>query len=789
MRFQDNKNRENGTSGSRTDPMAALVNQGEENARQSYERLRLALGASSACIWERDTRTDEVFLSEGWATLIGAPPGETRTTLQALIAIVHPEDVDASVGMATDAVKGLRDEYAVEHRVRTCAGEWRWILSRGKVTERGADGRALRLSGINLDIHGRKSAELALAESEARYRSLIALSQHTYWETDAEHRLTGESDGAAIVAALPVAQQVGKRFWEAPSTIPDEAGWRELRLKFDRHEPFRHFEVSRRMDGGGERHNVLSGEPRFDHAGRFLGYRGFSRDVTDRVIASRRAREAYDRVRAAIENLDEVVALTDAEERFVMVNRAFLKMSGVIADFARPGWTYEQYLRAGIAAGNIVAALGREEAWLEERMALRRKASQQMELQLASGQWLLLRDQKLADGGTITWGLDISDRKRAEEALATSEARFRAVFERSNAGIAMWGVDGIYIAANTAYCEFVGYSADELVGKIAAGELRLPGDDEGFDLTGRMVRGEVAFTSRDRRYRRRDGSEVWGRTTVAAVKGNDGMPEHFVSVVIDITEARKVRERNERINIELEERVAERTVELRSALKELDAFAYSVSHDLRAPVGAVSGIAHLLRTAEAPRLSDDGRRLLGMIEGNAERMVALIDGLLRLSQLGRGAIRRIPLSMEDLAREVLRDVAEGTRAEIRIAQLPRCDGDPAVLRQVWANLIGNALKYSRTRPAPQVDVGWDAECNAYFVRDNGVGFDMQYASKLFGAFERLHGESEFEGCGIGLAIVQRILDRHGGKIWADAGPDRGATFWFSVPAAASAKKR
>ncbi len=763
--------------------------QAEEDAWQPNERLRLALGASSACIWDCDMRTDDVYLSEGWATLTGAPPGETRTTRQALMALVHPEDHDAVRDVSMQAVKGLRDEYAVEHRIRTGTGAWRWVLSRGKVIERSAEGRALRLSGINIDIHGRKSAELAHAESEARYRSLIALSQHTYWETDAGHRLGGAGDASATVAALPVAELTGKRFWDAPSTLPDEAGWQALRLKFDRHEPFRHFEVSRRMSEGGERHHVLSGEARFGPGGRFLGYRGFSRDVTDRVIEARRARAAYEQLRAAIENLDEVVALTDAEDRCVMVNRAFLKMSGVIADFAGPGWTYEQYLRAGIAAGNIVGAIGREEEWIRERMAVRRKASQQMELQLASGQWLLLRDQKLADGGTITWGLDISDRKRAEEALATSEARFRAVFERSNAGIAMWAIDGKYLAANTAYCEFVGYAADELVGRMSAGDLRQPGDDEGLDLTGKMMRGELAYTSRDRRYRRRDGGEVWGRTTVAAVKGNDGMPQHFVSVVIDITEARQARERNERLNVELEERVAERTLELRGAVKELDAFAYSVSHDLRAPVGAVSGLAHLVRTGEAARLSDDGKRLLGMIEGNTERMIGLIDGLLRLSQLGRGTIRRVPLSMEDLARDVLRDVAGGTRAEIRVGELPGCDGDPMILRQVWANLIGNALKYSRTRDAARVDIGWDAQRQAYFVRDNGVGFDMKYAAKLFGAFERLHGEAEFEGSGIGLAIVQRILERHGGRIWADAAPDRGATFWFSVPAVAPAKPR
>ena len=236
----------------------------EESARDWNERLRLALGASSSCIWERDMRTDAVYLSEGWAALIGAAPGETRTTLRALMALVHPDDLDAVMGLSLQAIKGLRAEYAFEHRIRTNAGDWRWILSRGRVIERGADGRALRLSGINIDIHSRKTAQLALADSEARYRSLIALSQHTYWETDAEHRLDAAGESSAIVAALPVAELNGKRFWDAPSTIPDEAGWQALRLNFERREPFRHFEVSRRAAGGGERHHVLSGEPRFD---------------------------------------------------------------------------------------------------------------------------------------------------------------------------------------------------------------------------------------------------------------------------------------------------------------------------------------------------------------------------------------------------------------------------------------------------------------------------------------------------------------------------------------------
>jgi light-regulated signal transduction histidine kinase (bacteriophytochrome) len=250
----------------------------------------------------------------------------------------------------------------------------------------------------------------------------------------------------------------------------------------------------------------------------------------------------------------------------------------------------------------------------------------------------------------------------------------------------------------------------------------------------------------------------------------------------DITEAHEARERIEKMNAELEERIDERTRELRSALKELDAFAYSVSHDLRAPVGAVSGFSHLLRVNEAPQLSDDGKHLLSMIEHNSERMINLIDGILRLSQLGRSEIRRVPVPMRAIARDALNLHQRNPNAEIRVLELPDCEGDPVLLGQVWANLIGNALKYSKLRDPARIEIGWDRIRQAYYVRDNGIGFDMKYAAKLFGVFERLHGDPGIEGSGIGLAIVQRIIGRHGGTAWAEAAPDRGATFWFTVPA-------
>ena len=534
---------------------------------------------------------------------------------------------------------------------------------------------------------------------------------------------------------------------------------------------------------GGTTLEELAMIPRLAERGAVVGWYGFVTDVTDLMRNRDELRRAKERLDSALENSEIAVWSTDLRNNEIWISE---------------GWA--AYLGKPRAETYTTAAELLEIAHPEDRQALKAVAVQLMKNEISAyaiehrvksegGQWkwILSRGrvvdrepggQALRVSGT---NVDITERRKAEEARARSDARFRAVFERSQAGITIWGIDGRYLAANNAFCEFVGYAADELIGKMYGRDFLLPDDAEGTEISARLRRGDIAFSSRDRGYRRRDGNPVWGRTTVSAVK-EDGALQYFVAVVIDITETRAAHAHIERINAELEERIIERTAELRAALKELDSFSYSVSHDLRAPAGAVSGFAHLLRTNEAAQLSDDAKHLLEMIEKNSERMINLIEGLLKLSHLGHGQIRRVALSMDEMVRDVLRDFAAADRAGIRVRELPGCQGDPVLLRQVWANLIGNALKYSRTREPARVEVGWDEGSRAYFVRDNGVGFDMQFYGKLFGPFERLHGDSEFEGNGIGLAIVQRIVQRHGGKIWADAVIDHGATFSFTVPA-------
>ncbi len=233
--------------------------------------------------------------------------------------------------------------------------------------------------------------------------------------------------------------------------------------------------------------------------------------------------------------------------------------------------------------------------------------------------------------------------------------------------------------------------------------------------------------------------------------------------------------------------LAAMNAELQAANRELETFSYSVSHDLRAPLRAIDGYARMLEEDHGPSLDAEATRLLSVIQKNTDRMGRLIDDLLTFSRLSRKQLESTVVDMTALARAVVEDVRRdaagaGVRARVEIHPLPAARGDHTLVRQVWANLIGNALKYSRTRPEPRVEVGvvTTAGETAYYVRDNGVGFDMAYAGKLFAVFQRLHGAEQFEGTGVGLAIVQRVVHRHGGRVWAEAAPDAGATFYFTL---------
>jgi signal transduction histidine kinase len=240
------------------------------------------------------------------------------------------------------------------------------------------------------------------------------------------------------------------------------------------------------------------------------------------------------------------------------------------------------------------------------------------------------------------------------------------------------------------------------------------------------------------------------------------------------------------LNSELERRVSERTAELEAANKELESFSYSVSHDLRAPLRAIDGYTRVLEEDCADKLDDEGRRLLGVVRERAQRMGVLIDELLDFSRLGRSPLAAAPLDMETLARSALDEAvaaAGAARPHCEIGPLPSATGDASLIRQVWLNLLSNAIKFSgrNGEPAIRVTGAIDGAEHVYGVKDNGAGFDMRYYDKLFGVFQRLHRTEDYPGTGVGLAIVKRVVERHGGRVWAESRPGEGAAFYFSLP--------
>ncbi|NTU82414.1 MAG: PAS domain S-box protein [Chloroflexales bacterium] len=259
----------------------------------------------------------------------------------------------------------------------------------------------------------------------------------------------------------------------------------------------------------------------------------------------------------------------------------------------------------------------------------------------------------------------------------------------------------------------------------------------------------------------------------------------LAKVQLDLAERARVEDEIRRLNDELEQRVAERTVELTAANKELEAFSYSVSHDLRAPLRGIDGFSRILIEDYSAELPDEARRYLDLVREGAQQMGQLIDDLLAFSRLSRQPLARRPVALAQLVRqciEELRGEQAGRQITLSVGDLPGCQADPTLLKQVWINLIANALKYTRRRERAVIEIGCREQDGepVYWIKDNGVGFDMRYSSKLFGVFQRMHRAEDYEGTGVGLAIVQRIIHRHGGRIWAEAEVDRGALFSFTL---------
>ncbi|HXG48002.1 MAG TPA: PAS domain S-box protein [Methylomirabilota bacterium] len=510
------------------------------------------------------------------------------------------------------------------------------------------------------------------------------------------------------------------------------------------------------------------------------------RDISDRKAAEAAVQSSERKYRELVESATDLIWTLDLMGRCTFVNRAARHAYGYLpeeligrhfTEFTAPQHLEKDREMFGRALqGEVIVNYETEHI---------RRDGRPLYLVCNARPVLDGQGNLVAVTGTAT---DITARKMAEDALRRSEASLRLAQRIGHVG--SWEVDlpTGQVSWSDETRRILGMDGTAAPATAEAFFSRIHPNDR--DMVRQAAREAIAsgeWHGLDFRIQLPDGSERIVNQQALVIRDTTGRATQLVGTLQDITERKLAEEAIQKLNATLELRVARRTEQLEAANRDLEAFAYSVSHDLRAPLRAITGFIEILEENHASSFSAEARRLFSVIASSARRMDELIEDLLRLSRLGRQDLDRTLVKTREVVATVIEELAQQNLKHrlprFEVGDLPSVFADASLLRQVFANLISNAVKFSRAVPEPRVEIQAETTPHEviFSVRDNGVGFDMRYATKLFTVFQRLHKADEFEGTGVGLAIVHRIVTRHGGRVWVQSAPQQGAAFYFTLP--------
>ncbi len=486
--------------------------------------------------------------------------------------------------------------------------------------------------------------------------------------------------------------------------------------------------------------------------------------------------QSEDRYRALFEESRDVIYISAREGLILEINKAASELFGYARDELLGMDIHELY--ADSADRDKFQREIEEKGSLKDyEMRLRRKNGTDIYCLITS---TVRHDREGAVLGYQGIIHDITERKQAERALRLSEERFSKVFHSSPDWIAISTLsDGRFIDVNDAFLRITGYSREEVIGHTSD-ELNLWVDPNERSRMIDMLKERREIRDHEAQFRMKSG-DIRTMLRSAELIDLEGEP-CMINITRDITGRKQAEEEIRKLNRELEQRI----LELTETNRELDAFSHSVSHDLRAPLVAIGGFARRLLRKHSDDLDAAGLDMLNTILANVQNMERLINDLLAFSRSGRQRMNLLDVDMEELVSTVfeeLRAIVPGRKVHLKAGKLLPAYADPSLIRQVIMNLLSNAFKFTRTREEAVIEAGsrYDGNDVLYYVKDNGVGFDMRYANRLFDVFQRMHGDEGFEGTGIGLSIVQRIVVRHGGRVWAEGSAGKGAVFYFTLP--------
>jgi PAS domain S-box-containing protein len=706
-----------------------------------------------------------VEVNDGFVDLIGYAREELIGRTTSDLQLVAPEARNALLAALGDDGH-VRD---LELALRTKFGTFRDVLVSSDVVQ--GDGQAYLLTIVH-DVTEQNSTEDDIRRSHDRLRQVFESSPVPTF-------IKQVADGRVVLANPACLELLGWNPEELAGRTLDELGaWadperpQQLLDELQARGRVREAEATMRAKSG-ELLQVLVSFELVDLDDEQCLVAQFV-DISERKRAEEALHAAEERYRELFEKAAIGIAYTTIDGRPIELNQAWAALVG----YESP----EQFMREVPNAGALYHDPAEREA-LASKVTERGSASNfEVRLRRRDGAliWVALTVRPITDNaGAIVGmhgsGVDVSDRRHAEEALRESEERFRLLAESSTDMISRHHPDGRLLYISPACRRLLGYEPDDLVGRRV---IDLVHPDDRAELEARQIRDSTdptAIVTEVFRYLRSDGAYTWVESAVT------GIPDPRTGHIVEFQAS--TRDVSERVQAERETRLHLAALEV--AVQELDAFSYSVSHDLRAPLRAIDGFSRIVIDEHAENLDAEGLQYLGRVSQGVRKMGDLIDGLLAFSRLGQQQLDKRTVGVERLAREVVREIAAGDperSIEIEVGPLADAEADPTLLRQVLANLVANAFKYTRDAESARIEIDSHDEGGAtvYTVRDNGVGFDMQYGDKLFQVFQRLHRSEDYEGIGIGLALVDRIVRRHGGRIWAESAPGCGATFSFTL---------
>lgn len=504
---------------------------------------------------------------------------------------------------------------------------------------------------------------------------------------------------------------------------------------------------------------------------------GSFQDIDQRKRAEEKLVASELQFRSTLDNMLEGAQIIGFDWRYKYINNSFTRHSKYTKEDLLGYTVMEKF--PGIEQTGIFKVYQR---CFDERIS----AHLENEFAFPDGSigWFELSFQPIPEGIFIL-SIDITERKKAEAAILSAEANYREIFEKASDAIYVLDIEtGQILEINQRATEITGHNKHELIKRDP--NLLMTGDPN-YTQAQSQVYMQKAASGQPQLFdwiiKKADGTHSW--IEVNLTKANIAGEERILSFFREINDRKKAQEEVLKLNEQLEQKVITRTEQLRKTNEELEAFSYSVSHDLRAPLRGIIGFTNILEEDYSSKLDDEARRITAVIKNNTIKMGNLIDDLLRFSQLGRQQVIKTTVDSSEMVEEVITESGFKNMDNITwvIAPLPDVNADPNTIKQVWINLISNAVKYSHKQQQPVIEIGTLPAENEtiFFVRDNGVGFDEKYKNKLFKVFQRLHSAADFEGTGVGLAIVERIITKHEGSVWAEAAPGKGAGFYFSLP--------